>query len=76
LAGLARTLFAEIVKDVRCIEPPLPDDLEMIDNILKLNLKANQVRYFFHVCTYVGTFVCNQLIFISLALPFAAFDAH
>ena len=49
LAGLARTLFAEIVKDVRCIEPPLPDDLEMIDNILKLNLKANQVRYFFHV---------------------------
>ena len=47
LAGLARTLFAELVKDVR--SPPLPDDLEMIDNILKLNLKANQVRYFFQV---------------------------
>ena len=46
LAGLARTLFAHLVKEVRCIEPPLPDDIEIIDNVLKLNLKTNQVRNF------------------------------
>jgi len=53
LAGLARTLFAHLVKEVRCIEPPLPDDFEIIDNVLKLNLKANQVRCFESYCYYV-----------------------
>ena len=51
LAGLARSLFAHLVKEVRCIEPPLPDDIEIIDNVLKLNLKANQVRCFESYCT-------------------------
>jgi len=51
LAGLARTLFAHLVKEVRCIEPPLPDDIEIIDNVLKLNLKANQVRDLRRHCT-------------------------
>ena len=61
LAGLARKLTSEIVKDVRC--PPLPDDLETIDNILKLNLKANQVRYILSTYhTHSGTFLCNHLI--------------
>ena len=46
LAGLARTLFAEIVKHIEKVEPPLFDDLEVVDNILKLKLKANQLGIF------------------------------
>lgn len=43
LAGLARTLLARMVQELCCVEPPLPDDLEVINNVLALNLKANQV---------------------------------
>lgn len=46
LAGLARTLFAEIVKHIEKVNPPLFDDLEVVDNILKLKLKANQLAIF------------------------------
>jgi len=54
LAGLARTLFAEIVKNVERNNPPLFDDLEVVDNILKLKLKANQLGIFVeHITTIV-----------------------
>lgn len=43
LAGLARTLFSRIVQDMCCVEPPLHDDLEVVHNILKLNLKTSQL---------------------------------
>jgi hypothetical protein len=43
LAQLARELFSQIVRQLRNVEPLLPDDAEAIDNILQMNLKANQV---------------------------------
>ena len=56
LAGLARTLFAEIVKHVEKVDPPLFDDIEVVDNILKLKLKANQLSIFVdHVAAIVKT---------------------
>ena len=54
LAGLARTLFGEIVAHVEKVGPPLFDDLEVVDNILKLKLKANQLAVFVeHITTIV-----------------------
>jgi hypothetical protein len=44
LSGLARSLFAQTVKMMKHVDPPLPADLEAIDNILSMRLKANQVR--------------------------------
>eukprot|EP00980_Cylindrotheca_fusiformis_P019889 scaffold7000_cov132-Cylindrotheca_fusiformis.AAC.2 len=45
LAGLARNLFSTTVNMMTNVDPPLPDDLEAIDNILAMRLKANQVSY-------------------------------
>lgn len=56
LAGLARTVFAEIVKHIEKADPPLFDDLEVVDNILKLKLKANQLGiYVEHITAIVKT---------------------
>lgn len=44
LAGLSRTLFAATVQLMRNLDPPLPDDIEAINSILEMKLKANQVR--------------------------------
>lgn len=56
LAGLARTLFAELVKHVEKVDPPLFDDVEVVDNILKLKLKANQLATFVeHIAALVKT---------------------
>ena len=52
LAGLARNLFAQIVRHVRNVDPPLPDDTEAIENILKMNLKANQVSLFYQLMLF------------------------
>lgn len=42
LAGLARNLLAQLTKTVSKADPPLPDDVEVIDNLLKMKLKTNQ----------------------------------
>ncbi len=56
LAGLARTVFAEIVKHIEKVDPPLFDDLKLVDNILQLKLKANQLGiYVEHITTIVKT---------------------
>ena len=44
LSGLARSLFSRTVKMMKKVDPPLPADLEAINNILTMRLKANQVR--------------------------------
>ena len=44
LSGLARTLFTATVKHIENVEPPYPADLEAIQKILAMRLKANQVR--------------------------------
>jgi hypothetical protein len=43
LSGLARSLFSKTVKSMKHVDPPLPADLQAIDNILGMRLKANQV---------------------------------
>ena len=44
LAGLGRSLFSRTVNMMKNVDPPLPADLEAIDNILSMRLKANQVN--------------------------------
>jgi len=44
LSGLARTLFTTTVKNIKNLEPPHAADLEAIQKILAMRLKANQVR--------------------------------
>ena len=44
LSGLARTLFTATVKHMENVEPPYPADLDAIQKILAMRLKANQVR--------------------------------
>jgi len=44
LAGLARSLFAHTVSLFRNVDPLLPADLEAIDNVLSMKLKANQLN--------------------------------
>ena len=43
LSGLARTLFASIVKHMTNKDPALQEDTDCIDFILSMNVKANQV---------------------------------
>ena len=47
LAGLGRSLFSTTVSMMKNADPPLPADLEAIDNILGMKLKVNQVRFVF-----------------------------
>lgn len=42
LAGLSRALFCAAVENMKNADPPLPEDLQAIDSILAMNLKANQ----------------------------------
>lgn len=44
LSGLARSLFSTTVNTMKNVDPPLLADLEAINNILSMRLKANQVR--------------------------------
>eukprot|EP00571_Detonula_confervacea_P003451 CAMPEP_0172329500 /NCGR_PEP_ID=MMETSP1058-20130122/60916_1 /TAXON_ID=83371 /ORGANISM="Detonula confervacea, Strain CCMP 353" /LENGTH=2101 /DNA_ID=CAMNT_0013046679 /DNA_START=37 /DNA_END=6342 /DNA_ORIENTATION=- len=60
LAGLARNLFANIVQELSCVEPPLPDDMEIIDKILKLNLKANQLSMHIEHVTMIAKNIPTQ----------------
>lgn len=47
LAALARSLLAQMTKSLTRADPPLPDDVEVVDNLLKMKLKPNQV------CTWI-----------------------
>ena len=44
LAGLARSLLISTVNHIKIVDPPLSDDLQVIDSIVGMNLKSNQVR--------------------------------
>lgn len=44
LAGLARSLFSSTVGNIEQVDPPLMIDLKVVDCILSMRLKANQVR--------------------------------
>eukprot|EP00536_Pseudo-nitzschia_multiseries_P000729 jgi/Psemu1/282533/fgenesh1_pg.9_\ len=44
LSGLARALFSRTVRSMKNANPPLPADLDALDNILRMRLKANQLN--------------------------------
>jgi integrator complex subunit 1 len=44
LSGLARSLFSQTVSLMKNSDPPLTADLDSIDNILSMRLKANQLN--------------------------------
>lgn len=55
LSGLARTLFSKTVNSMKNVDPPLPEDLEALDNILRMRLKANQLNAHVGNVTAVAT---------------------
>ncbi len=55
LSGLARTLFSKTVNNMKNVDPPLPEDLEALDNILRMRLKANQLNAHIGNITAVAT---------------------
>lgn len=44
LSGQARALFAATVQSMHNADPPLPDDIQAIDSIMEMRLKANQLN--------------------------------
>jgi integrator complex subunit 1 len=55
LSGLARALFSKTVNNMKNVDPPLPADLEALDNILRMRLKANQLNAHVGNVTAVAT---------------------
>jgi integrator complex subunit 1 len=51
LAGLARALFASTVNQMKIVDPPLREDLDAIDSLIGMHLKANQVCRSSNQCT-------------------------
>ena len=66
LSGLARSLFANTVHSMKNVDPPLPADLEAIDNILSMRLKANQVG--FQLVNMFRVIWCSHFRFFSSML--------
>ena len=68
LSGLARWLFSCVVGGIQNVDPPLPEDVIVIDNVMSMNLKANQVRnnrffFFQSTCTTTLWTICRHIIF-------------
>jgi integrator complex subunit 1 len=55
LSGLARSLFSITVNDMKNADPPLPADLDALDNILRMRLKANQFNAHVENVTAIAT---------------------
>jgi integrator complex subunit 1 len=51
LAGLARALFTSTVTQMKIVDPPLREDLDAIDSLIGMHLKANQVWRNSNSCT-------------------------
>jgi len=55
LSGLARTLFSITVNNMKNVDPPLSADIDALDNILRMRLKANQLNLHAENITAVAT---------------------
>jgi integrator complex subunit 1 len=55
LSGLARSLFSTTVNNMKNADPPLPADLDALDNILHMRLKANQLNAHVENVTAIAT---------------------
>ena len=54
LSGQARALFAATVQNMRNVDPSLPDDIEAIDSIMEMRLKANQLNMYIENVTEIA----------------------
>ena len=63
LADLSRALFSALVSGIKEVDPPLEEDLEVIDNILLMKLKSNQVSTAVIISNAI---LCAQTGFISI----------
>ena len=54
LSGAARTLFSSAVHNLKDCDPPLPQDLEAIDAVLDMQLKANQLNVHIENVTHIA----------------------
>ncbi|KAG7347840.1 DUF3677 domain containing protein [Nitzschia inconspicua] len=88
LSGLARNLFSATVNAMKNADPPLREDLDALDNILSMRLKANQLNCHIENLTAVAkaiptVAVANHIyshllreILLSLDTATASFSEH
>lgn len=62
LSGQARTLFAATVQNMLNVDPPLPDDIEAIDNIMEMRLKTNQLNMHTENVTEIANRIGNATV--------------
>ena len=62
LSGQARTLFTATVQHMHNVDPPLPDDLQAIDNIMEMRLKANQLNMHIENVTEIAKRIPNVTV--------------
>jgi hypothetical protein len=66
LAGLARSLFSSTVTRLQIVDPPLPEDIKVIDCIIEMKLRTNQVKLKRLQCECVApSYHSNLLTLIS-----------
>lgn len=53
LAGLGRTLLAKLIGAMECADPPIEEDVSVLQNVLALRLKANQVSLPLYLSTRI-----------------------
>jgi integrator complex subunit 1 len=63
LAGLARALLGETVKNMENVNPPLAEDLTVVDAVLGMKLKSNQVSVDFSYRSLV-CLICLPSLYI------------
>lgn len=70
LSGAARTLFSTTVHHLKDCDPPLPEDLETIDSVLDMQLKANQLNVHIenitHIAKRIPTCAISRRMFLKL----------
>lgn len=70
ISGLARPLFGALVQSMQLVEPPLKEDIDTIDCILSMRLKANQLNTHIEnvkkISITLPTFSVSQHIFSRL----------
>jgi len=62
LSGQARALFAVTVQQMRNVDPPLSDDIEAIESIMDMRLKANQLNMHIENVTEIAKRIPNVTV--------------
>jgi Protein of unknown function (DUF3677) len=70
LAAPARSLLSTTVAHMRMVDPPLQEDLKVVDSIVGMKLKTNQV------CVHLPSLLFLILFVTSFALTFSQLQSH